>query len=177
MLCAFLGLPFLVPGEAFVFRYLGLFALGLLTFQKFVGLLSMRAFLLHLPAAAVVAALSLGTMEALAGLLAALAIAFLKIPTSAPLTWLGAVSYSLYLLHVPIGGRAVNLGSRWAHDTASQIAVLAVAVAISLAASYLLYRFVERPARRWSSSLRYERKALSPRSRPAATPDLSNSQQ
>ena len=170
----FLGLPFLVPGEAFVFRYLGLFALGLVTFQKYVGFLSVRAFLLHLAAAVTVATFSLGATEAFAGLLAALLIAFLKVPSWAPLNWLGAVSYSLYLLHVPVGGRVVNLGSRWADDALSQVAVLVLAVAISLIASYLMYRWIELPARQWSSSLRYERKSARPLDPVTPELDLSN---
>lgn len=175
MLALFLGLPFLIPAETIVFRHLGLFALGIVTFQKHCGLISRRAFFVYLPIAALVAALSLGAMGAIAGLMAAWAIAFLKIPSWTPLTWLGVVSYSLYLLHVPIGGRAVNLGSRWAHDTPSQVVVLLLAVAVSLAASYLMYRLVEVPAKRFSSSLRYGRKSeRAGQAVPSAT-DLSDS--
>ena len=59
----------------------------------------------------------------------------------------------------PIGGRVVNLGARFAHNLPLQISVLAAALAVSYFAAWLMYRFVERPAQRWSASISYvERK-------------------
>lgn len=173
---AFCGLSFLLPGEAFVFRFLGLFALGVLTFQRHVGQLGTRAYLMLVALATAATAAALGQEPAAAGLLAALAIAFVRAPRIAPLVFLGSISYSLYLLHTTIGGRVINLGSRWATGTASKMMVLALALAISIGAAYLLYHFVERPARNWSSSLRYRRRAAPAGVEAAAAPAASASQ-
>ncbi len=154
-LVVFCGVPFFASGEALVFRFLGLFALGIITFQRSIGRLSSRAYLGLLALAASTSYFAIGLQMTLAGVLTALLIAYVELPKFGPLTFLGAMSYSLYLLHVPVGGRAVNLGSRWAGETAWRLAVPFVALAISIVASYLLYRFVERPARKWSASLRY----------------------
>jgi peptidoglycan/LPS O-acetylase OafA/YrhL len=155
-LSAMCGCAFVIPDGAFVFHYMGLFALGMLTFSKYVGFMSARAYLLLLIPFSVVTALSLNMLTAVVGLLAALLIAFIRMPRFAPFTFLGAISYSVYLLHVPIGGRVVNLGTRFAHTTVVQIAVLIAAIVLSLVAAYVMYRFVEQPARQWSSSLRYQ---------------------
>lgn len=59
---------------------------------------------------------------------------------------LGAMSYSLYLIHVPIGGRVVNLLRR--SELPVMMIVLAAALA-SVAAGYLFFRVVEQ---RWRLS-------------------------
>jgi peptidoglycan/LPS O-acetylase OafA/YrhL len=64
----------------------------------------------------------------------------------------------LYLLHVPVGGRIVNLGVRFADTTVEQIAVLTLALAASLGAAVLMHRFVEAPAQEWSRKVRYRRR-------------------
>lgn len=95
---------------------------------------------------------------AVAGGLTGLAIALLcRLQISGglarPLLWLGAISYSLYLTHVPIGGRVVNLGKRVA-DTQTEmlfVSLGALAVALAFAAAY--HRLVEQPAIRLSRSL------------------------
>ncbi len=149
------GSAFVLPHDAFAFHYMGLFAMGVLTFSKYVGLASARFFLLALVPSFAITVMSLGIPAALAGLLTALVIAFVRMPRFAPLTFVGAISYSVYLLHVPIGGRVVNLGSRLPQDAVTQIAVLAAAMCMTMFAAYLMFRFVERPARDWSSSMKY----------------------
>lgn len=158
---ALCGSVFMMPDRAFVFHYLGPFVLGILTFQKYVGLTSVRCYLLVLPIVLAITLASLSIASAVAALITALIIAFLRIPRVAPLVFLGGISYSLYLVHLPIGGRVVNLGARFAHTTAMQIIVLAAAIAISIFAAYLMHRFVERPALKWSASLDYEHKSVS----------------
>lgn len=59
---------------------------------------------------------------------------------------LGAISYSLYLTHVPIGGRVVNLGRRWIDGLEAEFALSVAALAISIAFAYGFMRLVERPA-------------------------------
>ena len=72
---------------------------------------------------------------------------------------MGSLSYSLYLLHGPVGERVVNLGSRYAHAPVAQVAVMFAAVAVSAGAAYALYRLVElpRPRDRRVPALRRQR--------------------
>lgn len=67
-------------------------------------------------------------------------------PVGAALRGLGAISYSLYLLHVPIGGRVVNIGKRFTSGDLGELAFSAAALGVSIACAWLFYLYVERPA-------------------------------
>lgn len=69
------------------------------------------------------------------------------------LTYLGTISYSLYLIHVPVGGRVVNLGRRFVHGEFGHLIVSGLALAVALAFAHLFYVFVERPALRKARQL------------------------
>lgn len=60
-----------------------------------------------------------------------------------PLTFLGTVSYSLYLTHNPISGASFFL---LAKAGASQLAALFVTLAVCVAAAYLFWLLIERPS-------------------------------
>ena len=75
---------------------------------------------------------------------------------SLPLVMLGEISYSLYLTHVPIGGRVVNLLARF--DVPLWRAG-GSAAAISIAAAALFYAAVERPLNASSRRARTEPRA------------------
>ena len=79
----------------------------------------------------------------------------LAIPTfaSAPLLWFGGISYSLFLTHVPIGGRVVNLLSRWPLTPANQLLVCLLALLISTLAGWGSCALIERPSQQWSRKL------------------------
>jgi len=62
------------------------------------------------------------------------------------LLWLGVCSYSIYLTHVPIGGRVVNFGRRYIEGPASEFLLSIAAFCISLLFAYLFMLVIERPA-------------------------------
>lgn len=150
------GLPFVVTAEAYLFRYLGLFALGGAAYHLWQRQLGRLGFVGVVAAIAVGIGYSLGPVICVAGVGTALVIGLVnKLPRWQPFCWLGSISYSLYLIHVPIGGRIVNLGSRFANSPATHAAVLAAAVVISLLVAYIFYRLVEKPTWEWSGRIRY----------------------
>lgn len=83
-------------------------------------------------------------------LLTALLIAFVDVPRFRILSFLGAISYSLYLLHVPIGGRVVNIGRRFIDGPVQEILLSLVALAVSLIVAAIFWKYVEEPAKRAS---------------------------
>ncbi len=155
---------FLLPSGNLVFHHLFLFLLGIWAFQIRAGLLPSAP----LQAAgwallAVGTYFTLGPQPACAGVVTGLLIVHARLKAR-PLLFLGQISYSLYLLHVPIGGRVINLGSRFADGPVEKVAVLALAVAASLGAAFLFHRWVELPAQRWSAAVRYrDRTTTSPK--------------
>src|SRR5262245_20490222 len=78
---------------------------------------SSRDFHLAVLAIAALTAATRGVEVAVPTALAALCIAHVRARRIPTLAFVGAISYSLFLIHVPIGGRVVNLGFRYA-DTA-----------------------------------------------------------
>lgn len=154
LMCA---MAFVIPDSRFVFHYLGLFALGVATAHYTLKRIKLAFYLVLLAVVAWATAEAAGGLVASVGAAAALVIAFVRIPHIGAFTWLGMISYSLYLVHIPIGGRVINLGARVADTLTLQVAVLFAALAASLVASYLLYRFVELPSQKLSSSIRYRR--------------------
>jgi peptidoglycan/LPS O-acetylase OafA/YrhL len=155
---ALLGaLAFVISSPIFVFYYIFLFLIGISTFQYRIGLIDKKQY-------AVLTLLFIGgcflrtdVFITAAGTFAVLAILFLRIKNRV-FDFLGKISYSLYLLHSPIGRRALNVGARLVRSDSEATKILLViwAVGFSIFSAYLMYRFVERPSQELSSSLTYK---------------------
>ena len=70
-----------------------------------------------------------------------------------PLLWLGGMSYSLFLIHVPIGGRVVNLANRWKLSPELEGLVCLMAMVLSLFVAWGFLGLIERPSQRLSRQL------------------------
>ena len=151
---------FAFANDAFLCRWLPLFGIGIAVFERHTGRVTAGTFIALVGWCVICATWTHGPIVAAVALGTGVLLAFATIPAAGAAGWLGAVSYSLYLLHVPIGGRIVNLGERLDVTGGMQLVVLAAAVAASLAAAWLLFILVERPAQRWSSRWKYHRAAL-----------------
>ncbi|HZI20727.1 MAG TPA: acyltransferase [Pyrinomonadaceae bacterium] len=153
------ALSFVVTSGAFIFHYIFLFLMGILTCQLRTEMIGRGQYAL-LTALAVAGNLAVGGLPStLAGALAVFAILFLRVRHSI-FVFLGSISYSLYLIHSPVGRRGLNVYVRatGADTQAEKYLAVLFAVAVSIAAAYALYRLVELPSQRWSSSLRYHRR-------------------
>ena len=148
----FACLSYVITSGSLLFHYLPVFALGVATFQYRAGLIRNSEYGFLLLAFAVISGLVLGSKVGVTGLVTGLAISFLRLQQRWLLT-LGALSYSLYLLHVPIGGRVINLGARLPNSIWAKLATLGLAMMVSLGAAFLLWKFVERPALRWAGKI------------------------
>jgi peptidoglycan/LPS O-acetylase OafA/YrhL len=144
----------LVPRTSLVFVWFPLFVTGILTFQRKAELMSGGTWLASVGVTGTICWFVNGPPVAVVVVATALVIQFVRIPCSR-LTDLGLISYSLYLLHVPVGGKIVNLGARVAHSFPAQLLVVAAALAGSIAASVAFYRWIELPSQRLSASVRY----------------------
>jgi peptidoglycan/LPS O-acetylase OafA/YrhL len=159
-LVGMITLSAMVRSPYLLWHYMPLFALGILAFWFRVGLASR---LTVAASALAIAATSPGLsgVVAVAGVTVAVVIAADRL-SSAPLTGLGAISYSLYLTHVPIGGRIVNLGSRVAETMPEKALVVLVALATSVLAAAAFHQCVELPCQRWASSVRFKGRLPAP---------------
>jgi peptidoglycan/LPS O-acetylase OafA/YrhL len=103
------SLALFIPSPSLVFHYLFVFMAGMIVFQYFVGMLSLPVFAVALSSLELGCYATLGATVAGVALATALTIAFVRrdLPV---LGLLGTTSYSLYLVHVPVGERILELG-------------------------------------------------------------------
>jgi peptidoglycan/LPS O-acetylase OafA/YrhL len=66
------------------------------------------------------------------------------------------ISYSLYLVHVPVGGKVINLGMRFTNSDISKYALVLLALAVSICFAYVFYRLIELPAINYSKRVSYK---------------------
>ncbi len=154
----------LVQAPLFVFHYLGLFTLGVLSFQYYAALCPGGVFVVTLIIIAAATALGMNLAIGVVGGLTALTIAFVSVPHYAVLkgaAFLGSISYSVYLLHTIFGTRVINLGSRFHGGIAWEIIVLTMGMVVTVVAAIVFNRLIERPAQHLSSLIKY---SLKPRS-------------
>jgi peptidoglycan/LPS O-acetylase OafA/YrhL len=155
-LCA-LGLSAVfIPSEGLVFHYFFLFMMGFAAFLSRSAIVQRWEALAVLACALLGATATLGGASAFAGIATSIVILAVE-GTNRVLAILGELSYSLYLMHVPVGGRVINLGERLGGGWVSKLAWLAAAFALSMLAAFALFRFVEQPCRRYAGSLRFQK--------------------
>jgi peptidoglycan/LPS O-acetylase OafA/YrhL len=161
---AALGLMSLViTSGVFVFAYIFLFMMGIVTCQHHVRMIGRKQYAVLLGLLIILTLFANGLPTLVAGSLAVFSMLFLSFKNGV-FTSLGNISYSLYMLHSPIGRRALNAGVRLAHPETegAKLALIVLATGASILAAYLLYRLVEKPAQEWSASFQYKRKVKLP---------------
>ena len=79
------------------------------------------------------------------------------------LQFFGRISYSLYLMHAIVGGKAMKLGARiLGTSPAAAVALFFVGLAVSVAGAYVFYRLIERPSVELTKKLRRKPMTLEP---------------
>lgn len=138
-------------------HWLFLFMLGFALFQYRAGLIGR----VELACAALVVTFcsveTLGksiTLVGLAGFAAMLLVRW----SNRPLSRLGDLSYSFYLIHLPVGGLVFRLTQPWNGSLVSRLAIVAGAMVASLSVAYALWRWVEQPCQRYAGALRFNPK-------------------
>jgi peptidoglycan/LPS O-acetylase OafA/YrhL len=152
LLCGLNYLPGL-PRENF-FRYAGLFMQGGATLLYFTQAFSLRQYLPCLVIFTAAIGLMVTPLAAVAGLVTALAIAFVtfKHPVTA---FFGRISYSLYLTHFLVGSTAEFVLSRVYRPVSNLGNSLAIVLCLILACvgAQVFYLLVEKPFLKWSKRL------------------------
>jgi peptidoglycan/LPS O-acetylase OafA/YrhL len=148
---------FLPVSDKLLLPYLPVFTLGILTFHYYVGWCGVSVYCLASLLMSGAIFLTGSPVIGVAALTAALSIAFVRGPGAKWIVWLGTISYSFYLLHVPIGGRIINLGERLATRIPDKLLIgfVLAALGISIAVASLYHRLLERPSQEWSSRIAY----------------------
>jgi peptidoglycan/LPS O-acetylase OafA/YrhL len=156
---------FVLPNQHLVFSRLPIFLVGVFVFQyrarliglgEMLGLIIVMVYAMFWPIGWIVAGVSVAT-----GLIIALSTLHNRAAD-----FVGDISYSLYLLHLPIGVSVIGCLSHWLPYSSSYIGVLdVVGLAASGLAAWIMYQLIEKPSQVMSSGIRFaHRKAESTRS-------------
>src|SRR5262249_47300414 len=135
-----------------------LFAIGVSLFRNVAGFQDSRIGIFVIAICSFIIGWSGSPVIALTGLLAAVVIYWglrfeVKGNVGTALLSCGAISYSLYLVHVPIGGRVVNLGRRVVDGPLQEFFLSLFALAITIGFAAIFYLIVEKPFVRQSRRL------------------------
>ena len=152
--------------DRLVFHYLPVFLIGVFVFQyrtniiasgEMLGLIAVMVLSMHRISGWLVPMVAVPT---------ALLIAYSALQSRAA-DRVGDVSYSLYLLHLPIGVSVIGLLSHWLPYSSYYIGVLdVVGVAASMWAAWVMYQIIEKPSQEMSSAIRFARR-VKPAPQPA----------
>ena len=154
VIATWLLIPLILPLHATVFEYGALFGLGIAAFLYATHRIDLRGFLACLIAGLLVQGLHADWLSAGAALATALAIAWARFEAPRSLVFLGTISYSLYLVHVPFGGKVIHALQRLHGGPGFAYGVILVAVILTVGAAYLFYRAIERPSHAYSRRIR-----------------------
>jgi peptidoglycan/LPS O-acetylase OafA/YrhL len=69
---------------------------------------------------------------------------------------IGQFSYSLYLIHPLLGASFINVFSHHCNTPLQKLAVLVSGIILTLVGAWVMYRFIEKPSKKLSSSIRYK---------------------
>lgn len=129
------------------------FLIGTAGFRHFIGVDGRASFILMAGAAVAVLVFLGEPAMAFVGAATIVLILFVEIPEIAPLLFLGEISYSLYLLHSPIGGRVINLGARFTQGAVTELALSLLATCVSISAAWIFWKYIEQPSRNMARRL------------------------
>lgn len=153
--------------DRLVFHYLPIFLIGVFVFQWRARIIQ-RYEMLGLIAVMTLAMLRIsGLLVPLVAVPTGLLIAFSHFENRLA-NRVGDISYSLYLLHLPIGVAVIGLLARIPFSSWYLGLLDVIGVAASMAAAWVLYELVEKPSQELSSSIRFVRRA--PKPEPEAQP-------
>ena len=153
---AFAALSFLpLPENRFVLTYSGYFIIGIVLFQYLSNIINRYEFYGILAGASLLIFWQFGLALTFIVLLTVLLIAFInKVPRF--LRYLGLISYSLYLVHVPIGGRIINIAEIKINSVFLKECMVFVAFGVCIVASIVFYRLFENWFKTFSASIKYK---------------------
>ena len=149
-----LAASFFIP--LYVFSYMPLFVMGIAVCAFRTGKIGQfESWVVIIAAVSVSLIRGQDYFMPLTGAITALLICYAEFKTKAT-EFLGKISYSLYLLHIPVGSRIINLGGRYANTEWKIWAVLLIALLVTMIVSWIFYKLVEYPSQMLSKRITYK---------------------
>ena len=149
-------LSFFLEGHNFIFNYSLLFIVGILLFQFHIGYLNKKQFGAYLLIALILIFVKFDKRYLVAALLPYFFITYFEFDDRVS-KFLGNISYSLYLVHIPIGGRIINLCESFTRNELARSIFVFISLFISIIAAWLFYKFIEKPFIGLSKKITYKK--------------------
>jgi peptidoglycan/LPS O-acetylase OafA/YrhL len=147
--CILLGIvSLLLVDKIAFFNWGSLFCMGILAFQRYALNIKLTEYFTGLGLVFATAWIYHGWLYAIVGALTALIITFVKIPRIGLATYFANISYSLYLLHTPVGTRILS-SSRLGGTISVKILAMVLACVLTIFTATIMYKWVEKPGQRW----------------------------
>jgi len=131
--------------DDFLFKYLPFFCLGITIFKYYRSLMCFREFLASIVCLFTFILLRFDYHYLFASAIP-LVIFYEDDINNKLLLFLGKISYSIYLLHIPIGMRIINLSDSLISNYHLKELIVFINLLFIIGISFLFYKFVEKPA-------------------------------
>jgi peptidoglycan/LPS O-acetylase OafA/YrhL len=148
-----------LTNKAYIFHYMPYFTLGIVYFRVILNNIKPINFYMLSSLLLLAILLTDGLPQMMISLITLLTIVFVKKSTT-PFTFLGNISFSLYLIHTLIGSRIINLSVNFTQNQGSRIAIIFLALFLSIICAYIFYLLVEKPFMKLSHRITYHTKKL-----------------
>ncbi|WP_439559679.1 acyltransferase family protein [Dyadobacter sp.] len=146
----------------YLFNFSVFFSTGIVIYRLLVNKLTFTNFAICIAALLVFSFYRYSYLEVLVVLFTSIVI-LAPLRTTLLSSFFGEISYSLYLLHFPIGLRIVNLTQRFTENEMLRSAAVLAALLISIFVAYIYFRVIEKPCKEASQRIRYQKgKSLNP---------------
>lgn len=137
-----------------LFKYIGLFLLGIAAFLFKIEKVELKYFLIS---TIILLGIIFYQFYIDIVIVSALSLAYIFYMNreNKVLTFLGNISFSLYLIHIPIGGKVINYGLRYVNNDFQKFLLFVLALATSIVVAYIFYLLIEKPAMKLSKQIKY----------------------
>jgi peptidoglycan/LPS O-acetylase OafA/YrhL len=153
-LIVFLFLTYITPNSYTVFAYGEIFLVGILAFLYYTKYFTYKEFIIFLVFTTIIALTKQPLKTLPPSLLTIICILWLNLDSKIG-DFLGKISYSLYLVHAPVGQRLIYQSFTFIQNPVLRTTWVIFAIFIAILAAYIYYLLIEKPFIKLSKKIRF----------------------
>lgn len=154
LLIALLAVSLITKNQALIFYHAPFFIIGILTFLFFERKIGRNEFCIVLLFALCFVFFNFSVLGVVVSLFSLVWILFVR-GSNRVLVYVGNISYSLYLLHTPIGMRVINISEALFSSEMIRSLMVVTAYVITFIAAVIFYLLIERVGLNYSKRIQY----------------------
>ena len=150
-----ISLGYFFSSSIFIFTHLPFFIAGIMVFRLAVKKDSIGVFLLSISANFIVLFIYSENIHVILASLTSVVLILVFKSRSKIGEFLGNISYSIYLIHIPVGQIIIRIGVDYTSGIYSEILLVVISLALTIVSSYIFYRLVEKPSKKLAQHFSY----------------------